>query len=468
MLIAALISLLLLLLSSPSAEANVLLTIQDTTMVGGVMRVKHARLHFRWDNTVYDSDYLDNDEASTRLVNLMQAMGPESIDSVSVVAYASPEGVYEHNMMLSRKRAAEFSKVLKPKLGNMGFPVNVRPGGESWALLVERVKADSTMSETARKRVLDQIADGSISVATRKWRFMHGSLGATREEGDVYHYILVNHYRFLRCLDIHIHYKEAEISPLAPLGRNDKEDIVSPVDTTVIPDSPSVAKDTTAVIPGIPAVIPSEAEESRDIAVIPSEVEESPRRPILGISTNIPYDITWIPQYGLTSVPSFSVEYYPVKGKYTFGADLEFSHWLHPDEHRYNQIHNLTLWGRRYFKRTEDRFKGAYLLANLNAAEYGIGMNAGKGWEGEGIGASVGGGWKVYIGKYFFLDMGGALGAFYSWYDPYVWGDDATGRYYYDYAGAPEDFVKRSKRLVWFGPTRVYFSVGIDFYGKRR
>ena len=468
MLIAALISLLLLLLSSPSAEANVLLTIQDTTMVGGVMRVKHARLHFRWDNTVYDSDYLDNDEASTSLVNLMQAMGPESIDSVSVVAYASPEGVYEHNMMLSRKRAAEFSKVLKPKLCNMGFPVNVRPGGESWALLVERVKADSTMSETARKRVLDQIADGSISVATRKWRFMHGSLGATREEGDVYHYILVNHYLFLRCLDIHIHYKEAEISPLAPLGRNDKEDIVSPVDTTVIPDSPSVAKDTTAVIPGIPAVIPSEAEESRDIAVIPSEVEESPRRPVLGISTNIPYDITWIPQYGLTSVPSFSVEYYPVKGKYTFGADLEFSHWLHTEEHRYNQIHNLTLWGRRYFNRTEDRFKGAYLLANVNAAEYGIGMNAGKGWEGEGIGASVGGGWKVYIGKYFFLDMGGALGAFYSWYDPYVWGNDATGRYYYDYSGAPEDFVKRSKRLLWFGPTRVYFSVGIDFYGKRR
>ena len=95
-------------------------------------------------------------------------------------------------------------------------------------------------------------------------------------------------------------------------------------------------------------------------------------------------------------------------------------------------------------------------------------MNAGKGWEGEGIGASVGGGWKVYIGKYFFLDMGGALGAFYSWYDPYVWGNDATGRYYYDYSGAPEDFVKRSKRRLWFGPTRVYFSVGIDFYGKRR
>ena len=455
MLLAFLISLLFMLLSSPTAEANVLLTVQNSVMVGDIVKVTHAQLHFRWDNTTYDSDYLDNSEAATKLVDLLKAMGPESIDSVSVVAYASPEGVYEHNMMLSRKRAAEFSRALKPKLGNMGFPVNVRPGGESWALLVERVKADSTMSETARKRVLDQIADGSISVATRKWRFMHGSLGATREEGDVYHYILVNHYRFLRCLDIHIHYKEAEISPLAPLGRNDKEDIVSPVDTTVIPDSPSVAKDTTAVIPGIPAVIPS-------------EVEESPRRPVLGISTNIPYDITWIPQYGLTSVPSFSVEYYPVKGKYAFGADLELSHWLHPDEHRYNQIHNLTLWGRRYFKRTEDRFKGAYLLANLNAAEYGIGMNAGKGWEGEGIGASVGGGWKVYIGKHFFLDMGGALGAFYSWYDPYVWGNDATGRYYYDYSGAPEDFVKRSKRLLWFGPTRVYFSVGIDFYGKRR
>ena len=463
MLIALLISLSMLVLSSPTADAGVLLTLQNSVAVGDMVRVTHAQLHFRWDNTVYDDDYLDNSEAATKLVNLLEAMGPENIDSVSVVAYASPEGVYEHNMMLSRRRAAEFSRVFKDKAAGLGFPVNVRPGGESWDLLVERVKSDSTISEVARKRVLDQIADSSISVATRKWRFMHGSLGTTSAEGDVYHWLLINHYRFLRCLDIHIHYKDEIPDQVGDDGKTVGDDV--PRKPEVIPSAVEESPDSTVVvseIPVTPAVIPVTP------AVIPGNDRESPRRPILGISTNLPYDISWIPQYGLTSVPSFSVEYYPARGKYTFGADLELSHWLHPEEHRYNQIHNLTLWGRRYFKREEDRFKGAYLLANLNAAEYGIGMNAGKGWEGEGIGASVGGGWKVYIGKYFFLDMGGALGLFYSWYDPYVWGNDATGRYYYDYSGAPEDFVKRSKRLLWFGPTRVYFSVGIDFYGKRR
>ena len=208
MLIALLISLSMLVLSSPTADAGVLLTLQNSVAVGDMVRVTHAQLHFRWDNTVYDDDYLDNSEAATKLVNLLEAMGPENIDSVSVVAYASPEGVYEHNMMLSRRRAAEFSRVFKDKAAGLGFPVNVRPGGESWDLLVERVKSDSTISEVARKRVLDQIADSSISVATRKWRFMHGSLGATSAEGDVYHWLLINHYRFLRCLDIHIHYKD--------------------------------------------------------------------------------------------------------------------------------------------------------------------------------------------------------------------------------------------------------------------
>ena len=39
-------------------------------------------------------------------------------------------------------------------------------------------------------------------------------------------------------------------------------------------------------------------------------------RPVIGISTNLPYDITYIPGYGLTSVPSLSLEYYPSKGKF--------------------------------------------------------------------------------------------------------------------------------------------------------
>lgn len=188
-------------------------------------------------------------------------------------------------------------------------------------------------------------------------------------------------------------------------------------------------------------------------------------RPVLGLSTNLPYDITYVPGYGVTSIPSFSLEYYPARGRWTVGADVEWPMWRHYEDHRFMQVNNITLWTRRYFKESKGRYKGAYLLLSANAARYGIGWNA-KGWEGEGIGASLGAGYKVVLGKRVFLDMGLALGAFYSSYDPYVYGFDTTGRYYYDYDGDVNLFAPRRNRLMWVGPTRVYISLGIDLFNR--
>ena len=190
-------------------------------------------------------------------------------------------------------------------------------------------------------------------------------------------------------------------------------------------------------------------------------------RPVIGVSTNLLYDLTYIPHYGLTSIPSFSLEYYPSRGHYTVGADVEWPMWRHYEDHRFMQVNNLTFWVRRYFRATDGRFRGGYLFASANAARYGIGWEA-KGWEGEGLGASLGAGWKFLLGRRLFLDMGAAVGGFYSAYDPYVYGFDATGRYYYDFAGDESQFTPRRKRLMWFGPTRVYISLGVDLFNRKK
>ena len=70
----------------------------------------------------------------------------------------------------------------------------------------------------------------------------------------------------------------------------------------------------------------------------------------------------------------------------------------------------------------------------------------------------AGGSNTVQLGDY---NMLGALWA-------YVWGDDATHWYYYDYSGTPEDFKERSKRFLWLGPTRVYFSIGYDLIRRKK
>lgn len=192
---------------------------------------------------------------------------------------------------------------------------------------------------------------------------------------------------------------------------------------------------------------------------------------IIAVSTNIPYDICFVPGYGLTSIPSFSLEYYPAdKQRWSLGLDAEFPWWKHPEEHRYLQINALTLSGRWYFlKNYRGDYKGLYALASAEAGRYGIGFDA-KGWEGEALGASAGLGFKHRIGKPaspFFFDCGVSLGYIYLRYDPYIWGDDSTRHYYYDWSGLPEDFVKRNKGRDWWGPTRIWLSVGIELFKRK-
>ena len=196
-----------------------------------------------------------------------------------------------------------------------------------------------------------------------------------------------------------------------------------------------------------------------------SFISPQPRR-FFALIENIPYDITYFPKYGFTSIPSFSLEYYPSNyGHWTFGADLEIPMWQHWNEHRFLQIQNLTLNTRYYFKR--GNYHGLYVLGNVNGARYGLGWDA-KGWEGEGFGISVGVGYKLTLYKRLFLDAGIAVGYFYSRYDPYEYGFDSTQRYYYDYVGLAEDFVRRNHALNWIGPTRVWISIGIELFSRKR
>jgi len=422
--------------------------------------LNESGLVFRWDKTNYDENYLSNSKVAANLCSLLEEIGYENIDSVSVVAYASPEGVYEHNMMLSRRRAAEFDRAIRERLGlGSGVRINVRPGGEAWDLLRSRVAADTVMSSVARDRVLKILDDDSIGRDTKKWRMMHNALGATRQEGDVYHYLLLHHYVYLRCLSVNIYMREKPAEEYREEG----------AEQTAPPDYDEAVGKEDAPVSGEPVKDhePAAGPEPGTEIIAPHIIPESKLwKPVIGLSTNLVYDAAFLPGYGFTSIPSFSLEYYPDRGRYTFGADLDLSHWSHPGEHRYNQIHNLTLWGRRYFKPSEVRFDGLYLLGSVNAAEYGLGWDE-RGWEGEGLGLSAGIGHKWTFGRAF-IDLGLSAGLFFSRYDPYVWGNDATLRYYYDYSGDPADFTRRRMLLSWFGPTRVYLSIGIDLFNRKK
>ena len=436
--------------------------------------MQEATLHFRWDKSDYEDTYLQNSDAAEKLCQFLEMLGEDRIDSVSVMAYASPEGVYEHNMKLSRDRAKQFRIAMQQRMAMDGLDVKlrVRPGGEAWGPLRKRVAEDTVISDVARERILKVLDDDSVGNDTKKWRMMHNALGATPQEGDVYHWLLLNHYRYLRCLHIKIYTRDGWVRQALGL----EEVPVIPDDTTVTPDDSSVTPEDSSVIlsaseesvsPADTTAVQPVDTTGKALPAIPEEPKAKGKgTPIIGLSTNLIYDATYIPHYGFTSVPSFSLEYYPAAGHWTYGADVDWSHWLHYPEHRFNQIHNITLHTRRYFNSGEDGFCGLYLLGSLNATQYGLGWDQ-HGWEGEGAGLSAGIGYKWTFGR-MFLDTGLAAGFFYSKYDPYVWGNDSTGWYYYDYAGDPAKFIRRNNGWFWFGPTRVQVSVGFDLFNRSK
>lgn len=502
----------------------------------------HARLHFEWDKSRWEQTYLDNAEAADALADLLWRLGPERIESVTVVAYSSPEGVYEHNLKLSRERAANFMPALKSKLPDLSGRFFVRAGGEAWALLRERVEADPKIRRDAKARELRILDDKTVSDDTRKWRLAHWL-----EESD-YRYLLYAHYRFLRCFDITVKFKEDTAQAGAPgqqagstqqasgktaseIAAGEKgaavgqagsskdgaaagQNGVAAGEKAVAAGQAGSSKDGAAtgqngVAAGENGVAAGQAGSSQDSAASLKGVAEGEkgdgagqagsakdvvaskdaagigdaatsgdaaaasktreRRPVFALSTNLPYDITYVPNYGLTSIPSVSLEYYPSGyGRYSFGADFECPMWVHADEHRYLQMNYLTLNGRYYFSRSyQNDYHGPYLIASLGGVRFGIGFDE-KGWQGEGVSLSAGLGYKRSFGRSrLFWEAGLAIGWLHALYDPYVWGDDTTHRYYYDYAGLPENFKERNHALDWFGPTRAWLAIGIDLFTRK-
>ncbi len=209
---------------------------------------------------------------------------------------------------------------------------------------------------------------------------------------------------------------------------------------------------------------------------LPEEPEILPRRELLSVKTNLLLDV------GMT--PNLAIEYYPMKGHFTFGASLDFPWWQNYGSHRYWQIRNYQLEARYYFKSGDVRkrgygfgpaYRGWYAQAYVHAGLYSICLDANSGYEGEGIGAGLGIGYVMPLGKKsrWRLEFSLQAGFFRTWYDPYQWlcpvdPEEDREVYYYKWTGKAEDFQERQHRFTWLGPTRVGVTLTYDLLFRKR
>ena len=136
-------------------------------------------IHYRFHRIDVDSSYMDNAAAiDTIRFCLTHSV---QIDSITVYAWASPEGGYPHNKWLSEKRAAAAKELLlslaadTTKL-NEG-KIKISPLAENWPGLIELVERDYRLSN--RDRLLRILHAEGIGEETRKWRIKNLDGGYT-------------------------------------------------------------------------------------------------------------------------------------------------------------------------------------------------------------------------------------------------------------------------------------------------
>ena len=257
-----------------------------------------------------------------------------------------------------------------------------------------------------------------------------------------------------------------------------KPEVVEPIPVEPVTVEPAkvepapTTKDTATVVPVTPAPQPW--------------MERYARRELLSVKTNLLGYVGYMPNYGrYCPIPNVAIEYYPLRGHFTYGASFDFPWWQHYWQHKYFQIRNYQLESRYYFRRGDIElrpegqgaaYKGLYLQAYGNIAVFGICFDERRGWEGEVFGAGLGVGYVLPLGKreHWRMEFQLQVGFLYGGYDPYQWENPVNPAYqdhlyYYDWTQKPSFFKKRQYRFTWVGPTRIGITLSYDLlYRKAR
>ena len=388
----------------------------QTTSVGKVpRRLLGIEVHFRFDKSQFDMNYMGNAQALDRFAQAVDSIGLDRIDSVVVVSQSSPEGAYKHNVKLSYNRAATMHRVVLQRHPELEKHLHVRPDGESWEGLRAYVANDKKMKPQTINQVL-RIIDSDINIDTKKWRL---------QQLPIYRYLLQTYYPRLRNSVFCIVYYSGP--PLV--------------------EEPVVEFDFAQNLPEMGPLQPMPVQQLR-------------REPMLNVHTNLLYD--------LGTALNVGVEYYPHNSRWSVVANYTFPWWGGEKKHRYMQLIDGELQVRRYFDKQANH-AGHYLAAYIHGDYYDFSFDAERAWQGEGygIGLSYGYVWRPWKDKRWKLEAFVRLGYYHSIYDPYHASDPYNGKYYYDWNGAIEDFQRRNYRLRWFGPTGLGITLSYDLLQRK-
>ena len=159
-------------------------------------------------------DFENNREELSRIDRILSPVATDTstyrILSASITGYASPEDTWEHNMMLSEKRAGGMRDYLTGRYAMPAQGIAVKGRGEDWDGLREAVEA----SDMAAKHEILAIID-SYDVFDGREKALMDLRG-----GEPYKYMLKNLFPPLRRMEMEIDYR------VRPFGTDEAGELI--------------------------------------------------------------------------------------------------------------------------------------------------------------------------------------------------------------------------------------------------
>ena len=229
--------------------------------------VDRFALYYWLDRIDLDENYLDNARQMAHIRRYL-ANSPH-IDSITVHAYASPEGVYERNVWLARKRAeAARDFILAHLPAGSDFDagrIRLCPMEENWAGLEAELTANYHRSD--RERVL-AILRAPVRNDTKKWRLQQ------LDNGYTYRYIIRKHMPKLRLATWICVWQRPEQEE--PIGKTARFTVAEPLPAELEPYGP--------ILPTIPSA-PTAADRGK--------------RTFLALKSNLLYDAATVVNFAV-------------------------------------------------------------------------------------------------------------------------------------------------------------------------
>lgn len=369
-------------------------------------------IHYRVNETVVDEDYMGNKEQIHKIKHYL--VNSPRVDSITIYAWSSPDGLYNKNRSLSRKRASSAKRLLlqhSPDSAKLNSgKIKISPIAENWDGLIELVEKGYNRKD--REKVLSILNDGKMGSDRKKHELKK------LDKGRTWKYLADNYLPQLRAATWVCVWAEV-IQDMPEVAAVVQDSLEQPY----IGLAPLPPYDYKPVLP---------QEESRTIAAV---------------KTNLLYD-------AVTAV-NFAVEV-PIGERWSIVAEDVFPWWSWgPNRNKYAfQMVEIGIEPRYWFYKKEDAdvLEGHFVGVYGMSAKYDFQWDRSLCYQGEYWSTGVTYGYSLPVKEWLKLEFSASVGFMRSNYRHYQPSPEYENLYLDEY---------RVGVLRYFGPTKVNVSMVI-------